>query len=246
MKSETQLVLDLVSKEKYSDAQNQCEIVVQNYMTAFMEELTVNSATDYVGSVILYSRICGALKKPWKSFRKLEASRGALRFLKDYMSDGETLAEVYQSYGDAYAAGNYLPEASVCFFEAAKLFENEEKSVYALDSALYYEARFGKQLLSGLDFFEERIGVDRLCSMKDAVVKEASGQVSTDPIENTDAFLDVRYEVEEITDEIISKETSFDAPYCVLYWNTKKAVLKDRFDIEWNSPAEMNPNIRFY
>ena len=139
-----------------------------------------------------------------------------------------------------------MPEASVCFFEAAKLFENEEKSVYALDSALYYEARFGKQLLSGLDFFEERIGVDRLCSMKDAVVKEASGQVSTDPIENTDAFLDVRYEVEEITDEIISKETSFDAPYCVLYWNTKKAVLKDRFDIEWNSPAEMNPNIRFY
>ena len=33
--------------------------------------------------------------------------------------------------------------------------------------------------------------------------------------------------------------------FCHKYWLTKKNILKDRFNIEWKSPADLNPQIWF-
>jgi hypothetical protein len=33
--------------------------------------------------------------------------------------------------------------------------------------------------------------------------------------------------------------------FCHLFWFTKKRILKERFDIAWFSPQEMNPGTRF-
>lgn len=32
---------------------------------------------------------------------------------------------------------------------------------------------------------------------------------------------------------------------CFTYWNIKKRILKEKYNIEWHSPSELNPRVRF-
>ena len=104
-------IFELLEKEEYLLALTLCGELIDRFQARFMEELTVNTATDYVGAVILYAKICSVVKKPWMAYNHLETSRGALRFLRDFMTDSNTLAETYFSYAEAYARGSFLPEA---------------------------------------------------------------------------------------------------------------------------------------
>lgn len=33
--------------------------------------------------------------------------------------------------------------------------------------------------------------------------------------------------------------------YCHILWGCKKEILKEKFNIDWRSPAEMNPHCKF-
>lgn len=33
--------------------------------------------------------------------------------------------------------------------------------------------------------------------------------------------------------------------FCHLIWGTQKRILRDKYNIDWKTPAEMNPNITF-
>lgn len=33
--------------------------------------------------------------------------------------------------------------------------------------------------------------------------------------------------------------------WCHMYWGIKKEILKNDYNIEWKSPAELNPNIMY-
>lgn len=48
-------------------------------------------------------------------------------------------------------------------------------------------------------------------------------------------------------DELIKKEIGPGGymGYCHLYWATKKQILKEKYGIEWHSPAELNPHVMF-
>ena len=246
MSTDVNEIFSFLEKEDYASALESCDRITGEFMASFMDALTVNTATDYVGSVILYARICAAVKKPWKAFPKLEAARGALRFMKDFMADGEMLAETYRSFAEAYAYGGYLPEAVSCFADSARFFENRSAALDAYSSALFYQARFGKELIEDESVFAEKFGDDALADAKKNADSEASAQILTDPVESTDVFLKNRFEIEKLTDELLRASVNPDVPFCALYWNTKKNVLKKKFGIEWKTPAEMNPNVRFY
>ena len=239
-------IFSLLEKEEYLSALNLCGELIDCFQTRFMEDLTVNTATDYVGAVILHAKICSVIKKPWKSYNYLETSRGALRFLKDFMTDSNTLAETYNSYAEAYAQGSFLPEAVSCFVDAARYFDSKEKCADALSNAFFYQARFGKKVIDDLSFANDNLGKEKVIQLKKNARDEANSLIQTDPIESSDAFLAVRYETEKITDEILAEKREEDVPFCLLYWETKKNVLKERFSIDWKSPADMNPDIRFY
>lgn len=239
-------IIELLEKEAYSDGLLRCADLIDEFKNAFMEQLTVESATDYVGSVILYSRVCAAIKKPWMVFPKLQAAEGALRFLSDFMTDRDTLADSYLSFAESYAYGNYIPEAVRSYMEAARFFETDEKAVEAAYSGFFYQVRFGKSLKADFSFVEERFGKEAVRGLKNDAKKDAEQQILVDPIEASDDFLQCRFEMEEMTDRTISETDNKDTPFFELYWTTKKDVLKKHFGIEWKTPAEMNPNIRFY
>ena len=33
--------------------------------------------------------------------------------------------------------------------------------------------------------------------------------------------------------------------FCHIYWRRKKQLLKELYDIDWKTPAELNPHIKF-
>ncbi len=64
-----------------------------------------------------------------------------------------------------------------------------------------------------------------------------------DPIEN-----DPKYKkIFSLVDQEIGQKLGNSPPmgYCHVIWSMKKQILKDRYGIDWKSPAELNPNIEF-
>ena len=94
----------------------------------------------------------------------------------------------------------------------------------------------------GADKLSEKERNDLILSAEE----EANSQILNDPIENTDEFLLIRFDIEAKVDKALAMSTPSDEPYCARYWNEKQRILKEEFHIEWNTPAQMNPNIRFY
>lgn len=50
--------------------------------------------------------------------------------------------------------------------------------------------------------------------------------------------------VEEILDEEF-KDYDKGLGFCHIYWHRKKQLLKELYNIDWKSPAELNPGIIF-
>ena len=78
-------LMQLIEDEKYESALEKCEQFVSYCLTGFMDELTVETDTNFAAATHLYSQICGLMKKPWLAVPKLDSCGGALRFMKDFM-----------------------------------------------------------------------------------------------------------------------------------------------------------------
>lgn len=70
------------------------------------------------------------------------------------------------------------------------------------------------------------------------------GHLHHDPVEWTARWEEVIDEVERLTDEKLA-----DVPrgmgFCHAAWHTRADILRERFGIEWRSPAAMNPRVMF-
>lgn len=73
--------------------------------------------------------------------------------------------------------------------------------------------------------------------------KSRIGYINEDPIEYTDEYLQIELELKRLIRSEIG-EGGYRG-FCHKYWLTKKNILKDRFNIEWKSPADLNPQIWF-
>ncbi len=63
----------------------------------------------------------------------------------------------------------------------------------------------------------------------------------TDPIEATAEYMAIEKELEKEIIAEIGKGGYMG--YCHLYWGAKKRILKEKYGIEWKSPAERNPHV---
>ena len=64
-----------------------------------------------------------------------------------------------------------------------------------------------------------------------------------DPIEETKEYKEIEKELEEKIKAEIGEGGYMG--FCHLYWGTKKIILKRDYNIDWKSPAELNPGILF-
>ena len=73
--------------------------------------------------------------------------------------------------------------------------------------------------------------------------KLLGGMLKVDPVQATQQWEDVIYEVEKEVDEQLKDEPR-GMGFCFGYWSAKKAALARR-GIEWKSPSAMNPGVMF-
>ena len=65
-----------------------------------------------------------------------------------------------------------------------------------------------------------------------------------DPVEKTPEYKAVIKYVEKELEELL-KDKPKGMGFCHIYWYEKKRILKDKYGIDWKSPALMNPHVRF-
>lgn len=244
LSKETEEIVAMLQSGDLISAEKACAYAISGYKNEFMEKLTVNSATDYIGMTLLYAQIAAKMKKPWMAIPTLDSVRGALRFISDFMEDRETVAETYFSAADAYSYAGFLPEAIDLYRRAGLIGKDAQLKKEAFFQARYLSERFPKEkdetVKSAISVLGKREG-EKICQL---ALDEAASAVATDPVENTEEYLAVRYDVEKLVDEVLSRDDSNES-FCFRYWNTKKRILSEKFKIDWETPAEMNPNIRF-
>ncbi len=238
-------ILNDLKQNQIKSGSEKCISYIDFCKNQFMEELTVNTATDYVASAILYFQFCSAEKKPWKIYPCLQDISGALRFLHDFMSDQKMLAQTFGTVAECYAFGTYFPEAAEYYWKQARLLDDkidkENSFYYAFFYSLRGEGRVEKEML---DECEKELGKEQSKQLIKEAEEKLSTSIHTDPIEWEEEFLKIRYELEKEVDASLLNESE-SVPFCLRYWRCKKRICKEVFSIDWQSPEDCNPQISF-
>lgn len=66
--------------------------------------------------------------------------------------------------------------------------------------------------------------------------------LNTDNIENSEKYIEAMIEIKPILEKEF--ENQFGKGICHRYWHRKKELLKS-YGIDWKSPSEMNPDVKF-
>ena len=67
-----------------------------------------------------------------------------------------------------------------------------------------------------------------------------------DPIEDDLAYREIIEAAEaEARANLDERGVEAEWGFCHLFWWEKKDVLRERYGIDWSSPAELNPDVRF-
>lgn len=67
----------------------------------------------------------------------------------------------------------------------------------------------------------------------------------TDPVEQTEAYLNIRDELEQKIRARMKDINPFLLGRCHIYWAIKQDILWRDYGIRWRSPQELNPAIHF-
>ena len=65
-----------------------------------------------------------------------------------------------------------------------------------------------------------------------------------DPIEEDPRFKEILALVDATVEREFKDEPRV-AGFCHIFWATKKCILKEKYDLDWKTPAEMNPDAIF-
>ena len=64
-----------------------------------------------------------------------------------------------------------------------------------------------------------------------------------DPIENDPKYKEILTRVEKDIEQELGDYRPLG--YCHLFWSMKKQILKEKYGIDWKSPAELNPTTEY-
>lgn len=76
------------------------------------------------------------------------------------------------------------------------------------------------------------------------ILNPTIGHLKCDPVEYTYKWEEIYYDVEEYLSERFANAPR-QMGFCFMYWSAKQDYLKEHYNIEWRSPAQMNPRVRF-
>ena len=66
-----------------------------------------------------------------------------------------------------------------------------------------------------------------------------------DKVEKTKEYKQCIKAVEKLAEEKANETGHVGKGYCHIVWGFKKEILKEQYNIDWRTPAEMNPHCKF-
>lgn len=107
-----------------------------------------------------------------------------------------------------------------------------------LEDSNYHDSFFSKDLQDAIaDLFTPQ-------ELMKIIMDPRIGHLKCDPVEYTFQWEEIFYDVERRL-----KERFANAPrqmgFCFKFWNAKRELLKEEYGIDWKSPAQMNPRVKF-
>lgn len=239
-------ILTAYKQKDWKRAISSCEEYLSACKLSFMENLTADTATNFAGSVILFAQICAGEQKPWKAIPKLEEARGCLRFMEDFIQDREVLSSTLYSFATSYEMAGFSAEALQYYKKVAEHTSDSELLENAVYSAYIFSLRAHGEIDSSFKkSVETKMGKDISFKLVTEAKEALSKLPKFDPIEQSEAFQKIRYDLEVRIDQELSDSSDDETPFFIRYWKCKKRILQKEFGITWKTPAECNPNMRF-
>lgn len=79
---------------------------------------------------------------------------------------------------------------------------------------------------------------------KTKTVKLKVPTFKSDPIENSPKYRKILAQADKEAKEICKNHVG-KLGYCHRFWAVKERILREKYGIEWKSPARMNPGVMF-
>lgn len=164
----------------------------------------------------------------------------------------EAMAQTFPRILDAIGESVYnhaLYELHVIFIRAAykagELNQNLKgrarrllKLVLLLDAGNWLYHAFDKELQNAVaELFTP-------AELVKIMVNPAVGHLRKDPVEYTREWERIYYDVEDRLNERFANAPRHMG-FCFHFWNAKRELLQEEYNINWHSPAQMNPHVIF-
>jgi hypothetical protein len=80
----------------------------------------------------------------------------------------------------------------------------------------------------------------------DRGLKAFIDSIQRDPLEEDPAYAEILMAAEEQAErELADHPMNGGIGFCHVFWDTKRMILKQKFGLDWRTPAELNPSIIF-
>lgn len=80
--------------------------------------------------------------------------------------------------------------------------------------------------------------------LMEIVARPDKGHLKHDPVEYSREWAEAAYDVEEELDKKFAGVRR-GMGFCFMYWPAKQKLLKEKYGINWRTPSQMNPRVRF-
>ncbi len=178
---------------------------------------------------VLFEQMVENYQTPNMTWKNIDLSKQAFEMMKSLpdivQGEFESPAEKASILGNMLACMDEYSTPRLCI------------EIRQYMQALNAEDEDNNEALEQLhDFINPTISVEEYC-------RKYSKFLKFDPVERTEAWERVIYEVESECAKLLKDEIQ-GMGFCFSYWSTKRSVL-EKYGISWKTPSQMNPKVMF-
>lgn len=238
---------EIVSYAQSKDTSGNNEEAIKYYKMALIkaEEIVETSEEDLSFLVSTAILLCNSYIKYGFTWRvkpyvdKAFDNIKSITMSKELISKYFDIAKIYQSddrYAQEIAVLDYLKNYI--------LYNEKNDEEHLLD--IYYEECKAQRLLFGniseelVSEIEEMLNKEAADNILNRVIEEK--YLKFDQVENSNNYLEIKEELEE---KIYQKMKNYNLSSMKDYYQIKKEMLLNDYNIIWKSPEELNPDIDF-
>jgi len=251
-KEKMNLIVDFLQKNENDLSTGQFVSFLERYVAMATEEYKnapgiFHIAEDYVYALLLLCEKYIKLQFTWKCAPLLEITISIMNeFHEDSQEVNEGKFEIWSKSADLYSSLHRYQQSIDCYARALEY--SLSKADFDAEDFFYRMIEAYKSLgLEDWPFIKvliDKYWPDKPKDPDSFISKVQFSCIKTDQIENSMEYLIIKDELEKKLYYATSKYPQ-GMGFCFNYWYEKSRILKNDYNINWCSPAELNPRVMF-